>query len=165
MGGKVEVRGFENVIANMRQLPGNVKIQLIESTNLAADVLEKAVRKEAGLTDHSLKALAALGHPYSTKKGMDSGPHADELVHVQSGNLTKHIKRVAEVTDASAVAAAGVLESDVPYIKYLINGTTKMRPRDFLGHTWLAVRAVVVAIVKNGLTRSTSRKGNVRRSA
>lgn len=107
----------------------------IKGVNLAGELLETNMKKHASLTDHSLKDLADMGHPYSTRKSKDSGPHPDYEVHSQSGTLQENIIKNWYSTNTMAGVEVGVLESDVPYIKYLIEGTAKMRPRDFISHS------------------------------
>ena len=176
MGGRVEVKGFETVIANLKSIPQRQKEHLEQSMNAAVLLLYETVMKKAELTDHDLTQLSHYFYyvddkgkqqyigAYSTKMGEDSGPHPDEMVHIQGGQLYQNIEKLVKLDDDKAVIAVGVRESKVPYIKWLINGTGKMRPRDFLGHAWLECRDQVVAIIKSGLVPGrTSRGGNVGR--
>lgn len=175
MGGKVTVRNFETIIRNLNEIPVHEKERLQVAMEAAGTLLYEAVMRKAELVDeHDLNALShyhvytnEAGQTkyigaYSTKLGPDGGPHPDELVHIQSGNLYRSIEKLIRLQDDKAIVAVGVSRDKVPYIEWLIDGTAKMRPRDFLGHAWLDVRAQVLQIIKNGLTPGrTSRRGIV----
>ena len=135
MAGSVPVKNLNNVLNNMKMMIDINRMNCIEGVNLAGALLETNMKKHASLTDHSLKDLADMGHPYSTRKGKDSGPHPDYEVHSQSGTLQENIVKNGYLTNTMAGIEVGVLESDVPYIKYLIEGTAKMRPKDFISHS------------------------------
>lgn len=179
MGGRVTVRNLENVIKNMRDLVPQTMKELKSSMNFAGNTLQHAVQEKAKLTDHSLKQLAEMGHPYAWKTGdavkigdrtmkaasTDTAPHSDEFVHKQSGNLYDNIEKVVHLEENKALVAVGVNKEKVPYIGYLIDGTSKMRPRDFLGHAWLEVRETVLNIIKSGLRpKRGSRNGKTGRA-
>lgn len=134
MAGSVKASGLNNILNNMKMMIETNKMNCIKGVNLAGNLLEINMKKHASLTDHSLKDLADMGHPYSKRKSKDSGPHPDYEVHSQSGDLLDNIIKNGYTTNAMAGVEVGVLESDVPYIKYLIEGTPTMRPRDFISH-------------------------------
>lgn len=175
MGGKVEVRGLEKVIQNMKDFTEKQKAHLDRSAALAANVLyEDVMAKVETVDEHDLNVLSHwfqyagkdneikyIG-AYSTKVGTDSGPHPDEFVHEQSGLLAQSVEQISERQGDKYIIAVGVRESKVPYIKYLIDGTTKMRSRDFLGHSWIEKQQVVLDIIKNGLTLDSARGGIVK---
>jgi len=164
MGGRVEVRGLETVIANLRQMTERQKSHLDAACKLAAGILyETVMRKVEVVDEHDLIALShffavnkdgktSYIGAYSTKMGTDSGPHPDEFVHIQGGLLYQSVEQVCERNGDKVIIAVGVREDKVPYIKYLIDGTSQMRPRDFLGHSWIEKKDVVLSIIKNALT-------------
>ncbi|WP_196607431.1 hypothetical protein [Pectinatus frisingensis] len=127
-----KIEGLENVLANIRNIIPTEIAKMNSRIGLAGDVLETNVKLNASLTDHTLEDLAKMGHPYSKKKATDSGPHPDDIVHNQSGTLYGAIQRNDNMSDTVASVEVGVSESDVSYIKDLITGTPKMRPRNFL---------------------------------
>lgn len=174
MGGRVEVKGLETVISNMRQFTEKQKEKLDEAGKLAIGILYEDVMRKVEIVDAD--DLSALSHyfeydgengevkyigAYSIKMGQDSGPHPDEFVHIQGGLLFSSVEQVCEREGDKLIIAVGVREDKVPYIKYLIEGTTKMRPRDFLGHSWLEKKDVVLDIIKNALTVGDSARGGV----
>lgn len=135
MAGSVKVTNLNNVLNNIKMMIDTNRMNCIKGVSLAGNLLEVNMKKHASLTDHSLKDLADMGHPYSTRKSKDSGPHPDYEVHSQSGTLQENIIKNGYATNTMAGVEVGVLESDVPYIKYLIEGTVKMRPKDFISHS------------------------------
>ncbi len=157
MGGRVYVRGLENVIRNMEMVTPQLEQRLDAAAKLAADELEKTVKEFAQIEDHTLQDLADMGHPYSTRFGTDSGPHPDEIVHRQSGKLYDNIEKVVRRSGRRLLIMCGVDENKVEYIKWLIDGSSIMRPRDFLGWSWLKCRGKVLGIIKSGLALGSRR--------
>jgi len=178
MGGRVELRNFDVVVSNMNALSEKLKQQAQESADYASIVLQEKAKEYAALTDYSLAELAAwnssmltdgMRHSvqhvgaYSAKMPEDSGPTADQFVHIQSGTLYANIERKVIIQGDRIIAAVGVEESMVPYIGYLINGNSKMRARDFLGHALQDVKETMIKILKSGISvGGSSRGGNVR---
>ena len=101
-----------------------------------SSLIEGAVKVNAGVSDHSSKDLADLGHPYA--KRSPNPPHNPEwLVHKQSGALLRAVYKgtnPASINSGTLTASAfcGVDEFMVPYARYLVFGTSKMIPRNFL---------------------------------
>ncbi|HUW34650.1 MAG TPA: hypothetical protein VM223_23830 [Planctomycetota bacterium] len=60
---------------------------LRESNKANARLLKKAVREQAGLTDHSLDDLRRMGHPYA--KRAPNPPHPPQMIHAQSGGYRR----------------------------------------------------------------------------
>lgn len=148
MAGTVYVKGLDSITISLKNLHPGQDPHLRAVMTESANDIEKAVKEKASLTDHSLKDLARMGHPYGHG---GSPPHPDELVHIQSGKLVESIYSSIMITDTKASVTCGVLESDVPYIKPLIYGTSRMRPRDFLGHAWVEVKPKTIQKIKSGI--------------
>jgi hypothetical protein len=164
MGGRIEMRNLDVVLRNITNLPAEiVKEKIGPAAGKVSEELDKTIKKYAELTDHSLDDLARMGHPYAkyTRNGSgkivgmkseDSGPHPDEFVHKQSGTLYNNIEKVIDESKAEHIKIlGGVSKSKVPYIDYLLDGTSKMRSRDFLGHALQACKDKIVLILKEGL--------------
>lgn len=99
----------------------------------AADLLEMKMKDNASLTDHTLKDLADLGHPYSVRD--PNNPHSPPyLIHEQTGNLKNNIEQFK--SEKGFRISVGVDENKVFYIPYLILGTEKMISRDFITETF-----------------------------
>jgi len=163
----------------------------METTLLgAAAIVEQDMRARAGLTDHSLKDLADLGHPYRQQTGIlvnaggnrqrwvgresffgvdKSGKwragilkvaraaregilgHDIKLVHTQSGTLLSAIYTKLERTAAAIWVKVGVDPTIAPHVEYVVRGTSKMIPRDFIGASAVATRSAVMRMVRGGI--------------
>ena len=128
----VKIEGLENVLRNIQNIIPAETAKMNTRLAAAGDVLEENVKMNASLTDHSLEQLAKMGHPYSRKFPVDSGPHPDDIVHMQSGTLYGAIQHNNNMSAIASSVEVGVSENDVPYIDDLINGNSVMRPRNFL---------------------------------
>lgn len=157
----------------------------------AGAVLESEVRRRAGLDDHTLKELAALGHPYrqdvskltytsptrfsytgETKYGVNAKGwfagirkaaravregtlgHDIKLVHIQSNDLQGAIFNVREASAGAIWVKVGVDPSklkDPRIIEYIIKGTRKMIPRDFIGMAAIAARGQILGILRGAI--------------
>jgi hypothetical protein len=126
------IEGLQNVLANIHAIIPTETAKMNVKLAAAGVIVETAVKNQASLTDHTLKQLADMGHPYSRRYGVDSGPHADDIVHSQSGKLLANIEKNENLNTIHSVVEVGVSEDKVPYIKDLITGT-KQRPRNFIG--------------------------------
>lgn len=105
------------------------KRKVLAQLEMAADIVEEKMVENASLTDHTLKDLAKLGHPYSLRN--TANPHDPPyLVHEQTGNLKSSIERTS--SPKGFRVSIGVDEDKVPYLPYLILGTSKMIARDFI---------------------------------
>lgn len=84
-------------IHNLDIVLGKLKVIGGGAPQYVSEVVDRAIRQDllpkwldhTTLTDHSLEDLANLGHPYSTKSGVDSFVHPDSFVHEQSGSLAQ----------------------------------------------------------------------------
>lgn len=162
MGGKADVRGIENIIRNLQNMHPNLVSHLREAGEQAGKHLQGQAVDMASLTCHDLQDLADLGHPYAQRYGVDSFDTPDEMVHFQSGKLFENIERHVDIDNNRLIVACGVKEEKVPYIKWLIDGTSKMRARDFLGHAFLKTRKDVVRILKFGIVEGLGSRGRRR---
>lgn len=97
--------------------------------------LDNEITKNISLTDHSLKDLADLGHPYRT--GGDGLHSPNWQVHKQSGKLLS--SKYSGTVDASingrtltASAFVGLDDSKAPHALNVVFGTSKMIPRPVL---------------------------------
>lgn len=109
------------------RLVKRVKGELINSLKEAADILKQQMINNAGLTDHTLKELEKLGHPYSIRN-TQSLHTPNTLVHKQSGDLVNSIV----ITTENKKIVVGSDEAVAPHVKYVIEGTAYMIPRDFI---------------------------------
>ena len=109
-------------------------------------MLDAKVTANMSLTDHSLKDLRDLGHPYAKRHGeKGSSVHAPYYqVHQQSGRLLESkskgtIPAVVENGTLKATAYVMLDANSVPYANSVIFGTSKMIPRPVLEGSKLEV--------------------------
>lgn len=144
------IEGLNTVLANIRNIiPAEVAKMNARIAN-AGNIVETVVKEQASLTDHTLKQLAEMGHPYSTRYPVDSGPHPDAFVHKQSGMLYNNIEKEEDLNDTYSTVAVGVSEEKVPYVRDLITGTSRQRPRNFLGGAFRDHLDEIAAVIKGG---------------
>lgn len=127
------IEGISTVLQNIRNIIPTETTRMNARLATAGAIMETAIKDQASLTDHTLKQLADMGHPYSTRYAVDSGPHPDNMVHTQSGTLLANIEKNQDLNMVRSTVEVGVSEDQVPYIGDLITGTSKMRPRNFIG--------------------------------
>lgn len=142
------IEGLDNVFQGMDSVIRKVVSAENTQLKLAGRVVHEAVKNQAGLTDHTLDDLAALGHPYSTRFPDNTGPHGDDTqVHIQSGLLQANIEKVEDINDTVSRVAVGVSASKVPYITDLMEGGPKMRPRRFITRAFDISKPIVSEIL------------------
>lgn len=113
------------------------------ATDHAATVVFEEMLAETSLTDHSLQELRKLGHPY--RQGAAPGNlHPDWLIHYQKGTLQEGLKRGQVVKYRDSVEAG--ITSSAPETWYLLLGTRRMRPRDFVSAALIQTQRVTSQI-------------------
>ena len=131
----------------------------VNKTMEAVDImLDKKVTENMSQADHSQADLAKLGHPYARRHGEEgSGLHTPYYqVHKQSGQLLASKRSGIVKADISggtlrASAWSGVYERGAFYAAYIIYGTSKMIPRDFLTGSLNEVKDEAIAYLKSNL--------------
>lgn len=126
---KVHIHNIDAFISKLKSIGGGAP-QYLDA------VMERCMRndlwplwvKQISMHDHTLQALAQLGHPYSTRYGKDSFVHPDDVVHIQDGNLLggSYIEHGA----GSGGQVVWQLRNDAEEYVYLRYGTATMRMRD-----------------------------------
>ena len=119
-------------------------------------VLDAAVTRNISLTDHTLKDLADMGHPYSRRSGT-SLHDPNYQVHRQSGDLLRGKfsgVETANIISGTLDAAAWVGIQGVDYAVHLVFGTSKMLPRDFLRGSLSEVREEALNILRRSLNNA-----------
>ncbi len=130
------VSGVAIVVDNITKFSGNFLKHVNKVMAHVKDELDSEVTKNMSLKDHSLSDLRKMGHPYRI-----GGPGLHHptpwQVHTQSGSLLG--SKTSGTIDASflgtalkAAAYVKLNESIAEHAKYVIWGTSKMIPRDFL---------------------------------
>lgn len=133
------VLGKEVIAKNIVAFGGGFKKHVKKVMSKAVDALDEDITKNMSLTDHTLRQLALLGHPYARRHGEQGKKIHDPnwLVHTHSGKLlsSKH-KGVsdADITSGrlSITGYVGLDDAVANYASAIIWGTSKMIPRNFL---------------------------------
>ena len=121
-------------------------------------ILKGKIKTNISNTEFSQRDLAKMGHPYS-RRNPKSIHDPEYTVHRQSGNMLSNLKSgtvKASVMSGrlDAEAFAGI-DDNVDYAKYVIYGTSKMVPRDFLRGSLFEVSDKIKQILKRSLNNVT----------
>lgn len=134
---KYEIRGTQVLMKKFRSLAGGrinkaVKLKVLRA---AGKQLERDVKKNISLTDHSLQSLANLDHPYARRHGsIQIHQGKDYVIHRQSGNFLNSLT-TKEKSSGEPTWTIGFKYGAARYFKYLITGTRVMLPRNVLYDT------------------------------
>ena len=147
------VEGLENIVANMQKAVETETAKMNFRLDSAGTLLYEAVKKRTGYTDHPQWMLTHVytpKSPYSKRYDTDSGPHDDDgITHIQSGILHRNIEKVTDFGTTKSSVAVGVDANKVgDYIKEVIEGAPKVRPRPFLQRAFSESKDGIEAILK-----------------
>lgn len=142
--------GTEIIIQNIGMVKRRFDRAIKINVKKATEKVYKRTLKNCGLTCHSLERLAKMGHPYSVMN--PNNPHSPVyLVHKQTGNLRNSIQRNTENFPNKSTGYISINEEQAHYASYVILGTSKMIPRDFLTGSLDEMRNQVFNIIRDGL--------------
>ena len=151
------VKGADVVSKNILIFGGRFLDEVNKDMEQARRILDKAIEKNISLQDHSLEDLAAMGHPYAVR-----APQAIHepgyQVHTQSGELLGAKYSGTDPASVnggrlSATAFVGIRES-VRHAFFVVYGTSKMVPRDFLIGSLGEVRIQIWEVLKRSLNQA-----------
>jgi hypothetical protein len=130
ISGKVD--GLNLVISGIDSFGVRARAYALVGVTEGLKKAAEASRKMVGATDHSLAALAQMGHPYSTAH--PAPPHSDPIVHVQTGaylnDLTVNSPRG---TSAGIISGSISVEGSSKELdRWLQDGTSKMIARPWM---------------------------------
>ena len=151
------LEGTEVVIQRIGRTKEEFEKSLNRVLTSSVDLLSKGVKKNIGLTCHSLERLAEMGHPYAVRNPFNPHPGGPVyLVHKQSGNLISSMRSGVTHLPGSGVYTGyvGVDETEAPYARYVIMGTRKMVARNFLTGSLDEVRDEIFNKFINGLRQT-----------
>ena len=146
------VQGGDVVAKNILAVGGRFRAEVDADMENVRGILDSAVTKNIGLTDHTQRDLSAIGHPYARRAPQEI--HSPRYqVHRQSGQL---MESKFSGTDKAAVgggrlsarAYVGVKAAHAPHVVY---GTSKMVPRDFLMGSLGEVRDRAMDVLRRSL--------------
>ncbi|MBI4708244.1 MAG: hypothetical protein HY761_10040 [Candidatus Omnitrophica bacterium] len=133
------VFGGEAVAKNIKSFGGGFLKHVNKTMEIVRERLDDRVTRNMSLRDHNLPYLRKIGHPYAARHGGQGMSIHDPywLVHTQGGRLlASKSSGVIEASVTGSTLKAGAFvkldESQAKYALYLIYGTSKMIPRDFM---------------------------------
>ena len=146
---KAVTKGITEWKEARRRFMDSMSMAMTLAVDETADLLLKEMHELTSATDHSLRELGQMGHPY--RRGAPQGhPHDDFIVHFQSGRLAKGIVR--RPTRGKRIITAEI-HSRSKYTWYLLLGTRYMRPRDFVSAALLIKTKEIAKIMERAHER------------
>jgi len=152
------VQGGKLVARNITKFGGGFLRHVNSVMNKAREILDRKVTENMSLSDHSLEDLRIMDHPYATRHGSRGRPiHSPYwLVHTQGGRLLSSKSSgidKASLTGGELTARAWVKldESAAHYAVYVVWGTSKMIPRDFLGGSLEQEKEKILGVIQGNL--------------
>jgi hypothetical protein len=147
------VEGLDKITANLEKAMSTEIAKMNKRVELAGDVVYNTIKKRAELTDHPQWMLTMMGSPYSTRWESNSDPHGDDgIVHQQTGILYRNIEKVTDIGMTKTEVAVGVDPNKTgDYIREVIEGSPKVRPRPFIQRGFAESKDAVKAILGGGL--------------
>ena len=140
------VNGGDVVAKNIAKFGDGFLRQVDKDMENVRALLDKTVDKNISLSDHSQSDLAALGHPYARRAPQEIHSPGYQ-VHEQSGELRRGKYSGTDKASSAGVdfqsrtsfargqigarAFVGINEA-IQHAFYVVYGTSKMVPRDFL---------------------------------
>jgi len=124
----------------------DTRVMMTIAVDRAAKILLDEMQQLTSLIDHDLEDLKRLDHPYRAKLPPGS-PHADWLVHLQTGSLHGGLKRLPASISGYKIEAE--IHSESPATWYVLLGTRFMRPRDFVSAAILLREREIQAIFRD----------------
>ena len=122
-GVDIVVSGLDSVGVDAREAAYYGVIEALEKAFEACKTVLSA-------DDHTLKALALLGHPYGfTNPAQIHDP--DVIVHEQTGAYIAALRAVPPVGKATEIIE-GTIVNDSPLDRWIQEGTSKMRERPWM---------------------------------
>jgi hypothetical protein len=142
---RTRIVGIEATVLNLRQLSDRaVRDAAGKAMAKAGEVAKAAVYANVTRTDHTLAQLRAMDHPYAKRHG-SIGIHAGEnhVVHTQTGRMASALQGEVRFRAGGAGASRpyyllGWWGNVPPHVKWVVEGTRIMLPRDVL---WLTASA------------------------
>ncbi len=131
-------------------------------------VLFDTVRENMSLTDHSLRDLAAMDHPYASRhssitihRSGGRGLQTPEFrIHTQDGKLLRALKKTTRVQDEGRhVFRIFVDESVAKHARYVFEGTKIMHGRNLIPDvagspdTQANIRSAVITTLRGRLAK------------
>jgi HK97 gp10 family phage protein len=148
------IEGLDKLTANFEKALQTETAKMNKRVDLAGEVVYNTIKKRAELRDHPQWMLThILGSPYAERFEKDSGPHGDDgIIHQQTGIIYRNIEKVKDFgKDKSQVAVGVDINKTGDYLREVVEGTPKVRPRPFITRGFAESKDAVEAILGGGL--------------
>lgn len=178
---KVDAGSLRLTIRNIRNVGISEQKAAQSAVRAAGAVLLSAVRANALITDHSLRDLARLDHPYADRHGSirihgggdrNAIANPTSVVHKQTGTFLRSLKGRPGTVVGGPTYRVFADVSVAPHAAYVIQGTRVMLQRDLIWDTAIAkgtrkaMMRTIVAVLGKGLrTQAGIRFGEATRPA
>lgn len=133
----IKITGMSGALYNLKKLEKTAWSKAAgKSLRAAALVLRTGIKKNADLTDHTLKDLEGLDHPYARRHG-SINVHSDKpyQIHRQTGAMRSKANMRKMGRGKSLRYRIGFDYAAVPYARYVVQGTRVLLPRDIVFKT------------------------------
>lgn len=141
----------------------DVRAAMTSACDESARLLLDEMKRLTARIDHDLNELRRMGHPYGWGKGRRPGvPHSDWIVHNQRGDLQGGLKMLPP--QVSQLSVTSDILSQAKHTWYLLLGTVRMRPRDFVSAAILFRQREVERIFERHFLAAHDRSGTVGQS-
>ncbi|MDB5042169.1 MAG: hypothetical protein JWN27_2895 [Candidatus Eremiobacteraeota bacterium] len=130
---KGTIENLDVVIQGLDNAPIEIREAAFQGILIALNAAFKACATMLSPTDHTLKELALMGHPYSASHGF-SVHTPDQLVHQQSGAYAAALEKVSpqgsfgDIIEGRIQIGEAMAELD----RFIQEGTTHMRERPWM---------------------------------
>lgn len=146
------IQNADVVAKNIVAFGGAFRSEVDKDMEAVREVLDSTVDRNISLTDHSQRDLDLMGHPYATR-----APQAIHdpryQVHEQTGKLrgSKFSGTDKAAVIGGSLNARAYVGVKAEHAKYVVYGTSKMVPRDFLMGSLGEVREKAFRILRTSL--------------
>lgn len=145
MAKRTRVIGIQATVFNLQQLSDvTVRNAASKAMERAGQIAKGEVYRNLTRSDHTLKQLANLGHPYAKRHGsiqIHSGEQ--HVVHQHTGRMAATLEGEVRFKQSTSGVdrpyyLLGWWTNVLPHVRWVVEGTKVMLPRDVL---WLTVSA------------------------
>jgi len=160
----VKLKGFTKVLINLTSIPDKILIEMQKDAGKITAYMEEELKTDIAKEGFDYEELRKMGHPYGKgdrgdrKPARQSVPYSVPIIQTQSGHLKSKIKCKTELSKTKGKLTVYVHKADVPYIDYLIDGTSKMVGRNVFGYTWKRIKHKCLndfkKIINNGIAKA-----------
>lgn len=127
---KGTIEGLDVVVQGLDDASLDVREAAFQGVLLAMNAAFKACETMLSASDHSLRQLAMMGHPYGFAHPQEIHD-PDVLVHLQSGEYRRNLRRISP-QGAFGDIVEGQIVNDSRLDRWIQEGTSKMRARPWM---------------------------------